>query len=126
MKVYAYLAGGLLLAGLLWYEVGVHKKAARVEIAEKALTDYEAAVKARAEEDAKDRAESEKRSTRLALKLADVSAELEDLRKQQPKNTVTYVKVPGEPCPRPRIGDDWFRLWNEAADIASRAVQPAD
>ncbi len=126
MKIYAYLAASLLVAGVVWWQVSLHKKAARAETAEKALADYGAEVEARDKETTAKLDRATKRGDALAGTVSVLTRELDKIRSTPIKNSVTYVKVPGEPCPRPRISGEWIGLHNEAADAASRAVRPAD
>ena len=119
MKLYAYLAAALILAGAFAYGVHIYKKAERAEAAEKALTDYKGAVAAREKKEADDRKAAEARSKTLATTLDQVSATLDDLRAHPPKASVIREKLPGDDCPRLRLSDDFVRVWNAAADASA-------
>lgn len=88
------------------------------------LAAYGEAVKAKEARMSKDRAEDESRRAALSLRLANVSTELESLRLNPPKASVVYREKPAKNgvCDNPRIGPDWFGVYNQAADTASRAV----
>jgi hypothetical protein len=118
----------LLALGFLLWRVNVWRDGYLER--DKAVADlaaYGAAVEARDEQAAKDRAEDESRRERLSLKLEGVSAELADLKSNPITRVVTREKiVNGVSCPDPRIGPDWFRVRNAAQAIADSAVSGAD
>lgn len=71
MKLYLYAAAALALLGLAWYEIGVHKKAARVEAAEARVLEVEREKVALA----KTFADSVERDVKIAGEIASFRAE---------------------------------------------------
>ena len=119
---------GLLLAGALWAAKVVSnafRDAAKMKAAQAELADYSAAVQARDAQAAQDKAADESRRAALALKLENVSSELADLK----DNPITRTVFRDKPSPEglcARIGPEWFRVRQQAQDIADRALLGAD
>jgi hypothetical protein len=129
-KLVAKIAAVLAVLLVLWWvqariRVSYQAEAER-DAAKAALTQYEAAVAEREKKATAERARAALRSAGLAVTLAKVSGEIEALR-SQPIQSVVYREKPaqGGVCRDPRIGPEWVGVWNQAADVASRAVQPA-
>src|SRR3954469_11478410 len=112
MRIYAYLAIALALAGLLAYGAHVVKKANRAEAAEAALASEQRAHRADNEKAAKDLKESEEQRHRLATGLQAVTDRFNSI--VIPKTLVKTVEVPGA-CPRVGISDDFVRVYNQAS-----------
>lgn len=87
------------------------------------LAAYKGAVAEREEQAARDRAADEARRKLLSMRLEEARGELADLR-ASPIVSVVYREktVNGHSCPDPRIGPDWIGVYNDTADIATRAV----
>ncbi len=115
----------LLLVGALWAAKVVSnafRDAAKMKAAQAELASYSAAVEARDAQAAKDRAADESRRAALALKLENVSSELEEIRAKPLKTSVVYRDKPSTDGLCPRIGPEWLGVFNEAADAANRSL----
>lgn len=115
----AALAVGLLLWRVTAWRAGYLER-------DKAVADlaaYGDAVAARDAAAATEREAAGKRSEELALRLANADGEIERLR-SHPITSVVYREKPAKDgkCDDPRVGPEWFGVWNDAADIATRAV----
>lgn len=119
----AAIAAGLLLWRVTAWRAGYLER-------DKAVADlaaYGDAVAARGKAAAAERENAGKRSELLAIRLANADAELERLR-THPITSVVYREKPAKDgkCDDPRIGPEWFGVWDDAADIATRAVHASD
>jgi hypothetical protein len=129
-KLVAKIAAVVAVLLILWWvqsriRVSYQAEAER-DAAKAALTQYEAAVTAREKQAAAERARAALRSAGLAVTVAKASGEIDALRNQHVQSVV-YREKPsqGGVCRDPRIGPEWVGVWNQTADVASRAVQPA-
>ncbi len=131
MGIATYLRIGAcvaLLIGALWAAKVVSnafRDAGKMKAAQAELASYSAAVQARDAQAAKDRAADESRRAALALKLENVSSELDTL-KNNPTIRTVFRDKPNSDGLCPRIGPDWFRVRHAAQAIADRAVSGAD
>lgn len=118
--IYLRIAAALAVLALLGYGAHIYKKAQRLDQVQAEYTQYRGAVAARDKEAAKARADAESRSARLALTLAGVSKELNELR-SNPIKSVVYREKPAKDgvCSDPRAGDDFLRVWNAASDAST-------
>jgi hypothetical protein len=113
-KLIAGLAVLAVIGGLIWYEVGVHKKAARVdqaedraEAAEKGRAQDMAEVVRRLDADAIQRGE-------LLAKFASIDERFNSIKIPDPKVLVQTREVPGA-CPVVGVSDEFVRVFNEAS-----------
>jgi hypothetical protein len=113
-KLIAGLALLALIGGLIWYEVGIHKKAARVDQAEDRA---EAAEKGRA----KDMAEVVRRLDADAIQRGELLANFARIDKRfdsikiDPKVLVQTREVPGA-CPVVGVSSGFVSVFNDASE----------
>jgi hypothetical protein len=127
IRLYIYAAIALAFIGFLAYVGHIKGKADKYDQAKAELSAYKGAVEARDKQAAIDRAEAEKRSEVLSLKLENTKQTLDDLR-SHPITRVVYREkiVNGVSCPDPRLGPDVLKLWNDQANTGTHAVSASD
>jgi hypothetical protein len=126
-RLIGMIAGAAAIAFLLWRVSAWRSGYLERDQAVADLAAYKGSVAERDKQMAKDRQADEARRKLLTLKLADAENELQGLR-EKPITSVVYLEkiVNGHSCPDPRIGADWFGVWNDAADVATHAVSASD
>lgn len=114
MKIYAYIAALVLLAGVVGYGVHIVRKANRVDVAEARA---EAAEKGRAADMKevvrrldKDAAERQAFIARLDA----IDRRFNDIHIPEPGKLVLTKEIPGA-CPVTGIGDPFVVVWNDAS-----------
>ncbi len=114
MKLYLYAAAALAALALIAYEVRVHKKAARVDVAEAALEREQKAHKAAVAKARQDMADSEAARLKLATGLQAIADRFNSIQIPAPKTLVKTVEVPGA-CSRSGVSDQFVSVWNNAS-----------
>lgn len=115
MKLYAYAALALALLGLIAYEVKVHKRAARVEVAERALATATAQHAADLTEVTKRITDDQASRKRLADAFDGIGKRFDGLKIPEPGKLIVTKEIPGEPCPRVAAGPEFAGVYNAAA-----------
>jgi hypothetical protein len=115
MKLYAYLAALVIVAGIVGYGVHIVRKASRVDAAEARA---EAAEKGRADDMAKviKRLDADKAWREgFAAKFDAIDAKFDSIKIPDPKVLVQTREVPGA-CPVTGVSSEFLRLYNQASE----------
>lgn len=107
-----------IIGGVIWYEIGIHKKAARADAAEARA---EAAEKGRAEDMAKvmqrlDKDAEDRRQ--FAARFDAIEKRFDDIKIPPPAKLVQNREVPSVEgkCVAPSVGVEFVSVWNLASE----------
>lgn len=118
LRLYAYLACAIAIAGFMAYGVHLKHKADKYDEAKAALADERKDRAAEQADTAKKLAVSEAERKAYSLAAQAIAQRFSSIEVPSPKTLIKTVEVPGA-CPRIGVNDVYVGLWNEASRSAN-------